>query len=41
VDILHGLKEEWFSELDPDEIPDSDVSDINEEELNLDGQGNE
>ena len=35
ADVLNSIHEEFFSELDPDDIPDSEVSDIDEEELNI------
>jgi len=36
ADILAGIKEELFSELDANEIPDSEISDVNEEEIKID-----
>lgn len=32
-DIISELKEEYFSDLNPEEIPNSDISDISESEL--------
>lgn len=35
-EIIFDIKEEFFSDLDPEEIPDDAVSDLDEEELKLD-----
>ena len=35
-DIIANIKEEYFSDLNPDDIPDDEVSDVDESLLNLD-----
>ncbi len=35
-DVLEGLKDEYFSDLNAQEIGDDEVSDVNEDDLNLD-----
>jgi hypothetical protein len=35
-DIIANIKEEYFSDLNPEDIPDDEVSDVDESLLNLD-----
>lgn len=35
TDIISGIKEEYFSDLQPNEIPDEHVSDVNESEIDM------
>lgn len=34
-DIVAGIKEEYFSDLCPDDIPDDEVSDVNEADIDI------
>jgi len=35
-DVVAGIKEEYFSDLCPDDIPDDEVSDVDESEIDVD-----
>lgn len=35
--IISDIREEFFSDLDPNEIPNSDISDVSESEIIQDG----
>ena len=35
-DVISGIKEEYFSDLCPDDIPDDEVSDVDESEIDID-----
>ena len=35
ADIIKDINEEYFSDLQPDEIPDSHVSDVDESEIDI------
>jgi hypothetical protein len=37
-DILSEIREEFFSDLNPEEIPNSDISDISESEILKEGE---
>ncbi len=34
-DIVNNIKEEYFSDLNPEDIPDDEVSDVDESELDI------
>jgi hypothetical protein len=36
--IISDIREEFFSDLNPEEIPNSDISDISESEIIQDGE---
>ena len=35
-DVIASIKDEYFSDLNPDDVPDDSVSDVDEATLNLD-----
>ena len=35
-DVINEIKEEYFSDLCPDDIPDDEVSDVDESEIDVD-----
>jgi hypothetical protein len=35
-DVISNIKEEYFSDLNPDDIPDDEISDIDESTLDID-----
>lgn len=36
-DIIATIKEDYFSDLNPDDVPDDEISDIDESTLNIEG----
>lgn len=35
-DVVNDIKEHYFSDLQPEEIPDDDVDEVSESDINLD-----